>query len=348
MSLCTFSALGAAAFAGSPPAPGFKALESGSAKPANGRVWWITVDGGVLYMCGTFNTTYNSNTRTYVATYTIATGAWAVLGNGYLAGTDMRQIAVHNGVVYVAGNFTSVEIVGKSTLTTSALARYTIGTDTWSAIGSGVSPSNTYGRGVVVDSTGTYLYFLCSGISTMNGTATGQMTRIQLSNNAVTNMSSGYVTNCDGLGISASDEVFALTPATGVIKWSGSSWAALGGGTPNNLAAYGIAFGPGGSTLVGYGGAVWYSADGATGWTELGTSSGSFYGVAIDPDSGTLYSSAGQNNTPVRVWSGSAWDTLATVTGYVRAYGFSGGRMYVGGSFTVIGGLTTTNTSVYY
>lgn len=334
--------------------PGFKALGTNTApKPLNGRIWSSVEENGVIYTCGTFSITNpsNSQTRRYVAAYTVETNTWSVLGNGYFVGTDLRQVFVRNGVVYVAGNFTAIEI-GGSTLAASALVRYTISTGVWSIIGTGVSPSSgVYGRGVVVDSSATYLYFTATGMTSINGTSVTNIARITLSNNAVSAMTSNFpgVGLVDGLEITNSNVVYILTTQSGALYWSGTSWTTLGTGPPTNVSAYSIAFGPGGSTLVGYNNVVWYSADGSTGWLALGSSSGVFFCVAIDPVTGTLYSAATVASAPVRVWSGSTWTTFGAVSGgYVRTIIFSNQRMYLTGSYTTIGGITTTNAAAYY
>ena len=335
-----------------PLLPGFKALGTNTfPKPINGRVWSIASANGVIYMCGTFSTTYNSNTRSYVAAYTVATNTWSVLGNGYFNGTDLRQVAVANGIVYVAGSFTSVEIVSKTTLTVAAFVRYNISTDTWSTIGNGVAPNTTYGRGVVVDSSATYLYYIASLMSSFNGTAATNAVRVTLSNDAVVSLTSGFPGGvADEIQIDSNNVPYISTTNNGVLKLNTSTltWTTVGSGPPTNVAAYGIAFGPGGSTLLGFNNAVWYSANGSTGWTALGTSSGPFYGVAIHPTTGALYSASASANSPVRVWNGSAWVTFAAVSGYVRSIHFNNDRIYFGGPYNAIGGFTTTNAAVYF
>jgi hypothetical protein len=337
--------------------PGFKALGTNALpKPMNNRVWSIASANGVIYMCGLFSTTYNSNTRCYVAAYTVATDTWSVLGNGYFNGTDLRQVAVANGIVYVAGSFTSVEIVGKTTLSVAAFVRYNISTDTWSTIGDGVLPinTNTYGRGVVVDSSATYLYFIASGgMTSFNGTSATNAVQVTLSNNTVISLYSGFpgAGIADEIQINSSNVPYISTTNTGVLKLDTLTltWTTIGSGPPTNAAAYGIAFGPNGSTLLGFQNAVWYSANGSTGWTALGTSSGVFNCVAIHPTTGVLYSATVTPNTPVRVWNGSAWNTFATVTGgYMRSIHFNNNRIYFGGVFSAVNGVTSDNAIVYY
>jgi hypothetical protein len=328
-------------------APGFKALGVNEIpKPTNGRIWSSCIEGGVIYTCGLFTTAFNSVQRRYVAAYTIATDSWSVLGNGYFVGTDLRQVVVHNGVVYVAGGFTSI-LVGGNTIAASGLAQYDINSQVWS--GTGVAPSTgVFGRGVVVDSSGTYLYFTASGMTSFNGTSVTGIARVTLANNAVSGMTSNYPTGTvDGLAVSG-DVVYILNDNNGVFKWTGSTWTSLGAGLPTTF-PYSIAFGPGGSTLIGYNNAVWYSADGSTGWSQLGTSSGAFYCTEIDPVTGAIYSAAAVANAPVRLWNGSSWTTFCTVTGgYVRDILFDNQRLYFFGLYTAIGGLTTTNSAGYY
>lgn len=352
MPLCVIASVNT--YAIQPLLPGFKELGTNTLpKPiSGGRVWSIASANGVIYMCGTFSTTYNSNVRRYVAAYTVDTDTWSVLGNGYFNGGDLRQVTVANGIVYVAGGFTSVEIVGNPTLAVTALVRYNISTDTWSTIGTGVAPTTTFGRGVVVDSSATYLYFIASSMTSFNGTSATNAVRVTLSNNAVTSLNSGITSGiADEIQINSSNVPYISTTNTGVLKLNTStlSWTTVGSGPPTNTSSYGIAFGPNGSTLVGFSDAVWYSANGSTGWTKLGTSSGPYYGVAIHPTTGALYSASVASNTPVRVWNGSAWVTFAAVSGgYVRSIHFNDDRIYFGGAYTAIGGVTSTNAAVYF
>ena len=340
---------------GTIPVTGFKALGTDtSPKPLNNRVWSIASTNGVIYMCGLFSTIYNSNTRCYVATYTVDTDTWSVLGNGYFNGTDLSQVFVANGIVYVAGSFSSVEIVGKPTLSVAAFVRYNISTNTWSTIGTGAAPisTDTFGRGVVVDSSSTYMYFIGSGTMTsFNGTSATKAVRVTLSNDAVVSLTSGFPGGvADEIQIDSNNVPYISTTNNGVLKLNTSTltWTTVGSGPPTNVAAYGIAFGPGGSTLLGFNNAVWYSANGSTGWSALGTSSGPFYGVAIHPTTGALYSASASANSPVRVWNGSAWVTFAAVSGYVRSIHFNNDRIYFGGPYNAIGGFTTTNAAVYF
>lgn len=338
--------------------PGFKTLGANTfPKPLNNRIWSIASANGVIYTCGLFSTTYNSNTRCYVAAYTVATDTWSVLGNGYFNGTDLRQVFVANGIVYVAGSFSSVEIVGKTTLNAAALVRYNISTDTWSTLGTGAAPisATTYGRGVVVDSSFTYLYLICGGgaMTSFNGTSATTAVRVTLSNNAVVALTSGFpgAGFADEIQIDSSNVPYIATTNTGVLKLNTSTltWTTIGSGPPTNASAQSIAFGQGGSTILGFQNAVWYSANGSTGWTTLGTSSGAMYCVAIHPTTGVLYSASASTNAPVRTWNGSAWVTFAEVVdGYVRSIRFINDRIYFGGLFSSIGGVSNSMTAVYY
>ncbi len=310
--------------------PGYKAIGS---TLSGGRIWSMAQFGTVIYMVGQFKTTYLTVSRCYVGTYDTATGAWGILGNGYFVGTgvDLREVCVDvNGVVYICGgNFTSILVDGGSTITTNNLARYNPSTSTWSGFGTGL---NAYGRGVLVDSTATYLYVL-GDFTAINGTSVTNMARITLSNSTISACNTNFF-GSDGLRM-YDNTVYALTNANGIMRYNTttSAWETIGtGGT--SAKCYGAGFDSAGNILAGGENWVQYYTYSTNTWATLGTSTGSMLECCIDPN-GTLYSTALQTGL-IRTWSGTAWTTVGIVDGYVKNIRNYNGRNYFSGSFSKI------------
>jgi hypothetical protein len=158
-------------------------------------------------------------------------------------------------------------------------------------------------------------------------------------------------------------------PASGIVKWNGRSWSALGTGLTNS---------PGGALVVTaivlngtdvYVGGEFAMAGGVTvnnvakwdgnSWSALGTGVTNTAGTrtrvyAMKMIGGDLYvggaftSAGGVSATNIARWDGTSWSALGTgVTrnenSYILAMAASGSDLYVGGRFMTAGGTNATN-----
>jgi hypothetical protein len=148
------------------------------------------------------------------------------------------------------------------------------------------------------------------------------------------------------------------TLATGVAKWNGSSWSALGSGAPS---VYALALS--GNTLYAGG---WFTTAGGTNasyiaqwdgtnWAPLGSGMGPLngyvYALAVSGPNlyaGGYFSTAGGIAAQrVAKWDGSNWSALGSGMGgnprSVLALAVSGTNLYAGGYFTTAGDIDATN-----
>ena len=145
-----------------------------------------------------------------------------------------------------------------------------------------------------------------------------------------------------------------------IAKWNGSAWSSVTGASVANNAVSKLAFGPDGTLYAGglftsIGGvaaariAKW---DGTT-WSVMGSgSANSVEGIAISP-AGRVYIGGDTNSDAVEevaYWTGSAWTIVGAVapaeTIGALAFGLDG-TLYVGGTFTQIGGVAAAKIAKY-
>jgi len=138
------------------------------------------------------------------------------------------------------------------------------------------------------------------------------------------------------------------TTANRVAMWNGTAWAAVGTGMNSDV--YALALDATGL----YAGGYFTTAGGITAshiakwngttWSAVGAgfSTGWVNALAFD-GAGNLYA-GGYFTGYVSKWNGTSWSALGTgVNGGVYALAYSGGSLYVGGSFSLAGGATASN-----
>jgi hypothetical protein len=108
-------------------------LGTGSANGVGGTVTALTAHAGKVYVGGGF-TTAGGSTANRVAVWDIATQTWSSLGTGDENGVDdsVGAFAVHDGKLYVGGDFTTAGGVSAN-----RVAVWDIATQTWSSLGTG-------------------------------------------------------------------------------------------------------------------------------------------------------------------------------------------------------------------
>ena len=286
--------------------------------PLSGQVNAVAVSGGTVYAGGEFSYAGGSVVNN-IAQWNGS--GWSALGLGL--NYEVFALAVSGGTVYAGGEFTTA---GGNPA--NSIAQWN-GTN-WSPLGSGISGGYEYGP---------IVYALAVSGSTV--------------------YAGGYFATAGGI------------KATNIAQWNGSSWSALGSGISSEDPDYYIpwvsALAVSGGTL--YAGGVFTTAGGSaanniakwngSSWSALGSgmsgagSDGEGPWVeALAVSGGTLYAggdftTAGGNPANyIAQWNGSSWSPLGSgITGagydgylYVQALAVSGGTLYAGGDFMVVGG----------
>lgn len=318
-------------------------LSQGTSLPVSALV----VNGNDLYAGGDFQAA-GGVIADGIAKWDGAT--WSAIGHG-LSGV-VNAVAVSGSSIYVGG--ASILIDGVSA---NSIARWD-GTS-WSALGSGlngvvdamaVSGSDIYVGGAftiaggvsakgIARWNGANWSALGSGISNCLGFCPPTVRTIAISGNSV------YV----GGAFATAGGV----PASGIARWDGSGWAALGSGV--NQAVFAIAVS--GSDL--YVGGLFTMAGGlpmnhiakwnGANWSALGAGiDGGVFALAasgIDLYVGGQFKTAGSvAANDIARWNGQEWFALGSglsldeFPGYVLAIAVTGCDVYVGGVFSLAGG----------
>lgn len=317
----------------------------------------LVIAQGDLYVCGTF-TTAGGVTVNRVARWNGTT--WSALGSG-TPGTDGEVdniVAVGDSVLYAGGNFTAAGGV-----TASSIAKYSIASDSWSALGGGL---NGIVYGICADGNSLYVSgdFTTAGIVSANRIAKWDMNSASWSN-------LGDGLNNTGWQIAVAEGIvyvggFFTTAgkgsAYGVASWDGTQWSALStsggngsvGGAVQAIAVRGDSVFVGGDFRTAGSSpalniAVWDKSTGQ--WSALDNTP-TFEGVdgpvytILPVASGDVYiggsfSHAGNKsaNNIVKWNPSTGWSAIGTGTdGTVQGMTLVASNLYVCGSFTHAGG----------
>lgn len=240
-------------------------------------------------------------------------GTWQKLGTAPNAALRSCAIDPVTGDIYVSGAFTSIGGVSAT-----GVAKYTISTGAWSALGTGFGGASTYASAIVFGPNG-YPYFT-GNFTTANGVTVNSITYWNGSTFVALGGTPGLGSAGQAIAFDSSGNLYVgggFTTAGGsaanrVAKWDGSTWSALStgfsAGTVNALA-----FGPngylyaGGSSLNPTSVAYWNG----TAWASIGGPSPvngpAFYvgpgGLIYAGGSGVLYK-----------WNGTQWITVYSVS----------------------------------
>ncbi len=275
--------------------------------------WGLVVAGGNLYVAGGFATA-GGTTVNNIAMWNGT--VWSALGSGTPGTNDVvYDIAVSGDtVLYVGGGFTQA---GGSAA--SKVARYSIATDSWSALGGGINGS--YVIGVAIDGNNLYVGgdFTTAGIVSANMIAKWDIS----------------TSSWSGLGAGLNGYVYRVAISAGTV-YAGGYFTQAG-----TRSAYGVA-----------------SWDGTT-WSPLslaggkGSVGGGVSAIAVRGDSvfiGGSFETAGTSpalniaiwNRTTGEWSSlDATPTLEGVNGEVLTIlPVATGDVYIGGSFSQAGSVT--------
>ncbi len=328
----------------------------GTGLNSQGDFGLVTV-GGNLYVGGTF-TTAGGTTVDHIASWNGT--IWSALGSG-TPGTngEVVDIAVcGDSVLYVGGNFTQA---GGSPA--SYVAKYSIATDSWSALGGGV---NGVAYGLSVDGDNLYV---SGGFSTAGIVSASNVAKWTISSSSWSALGAGV--NSYAYSVMATGGIVYVggffteagtSSAYAVASWDGTNWSALTpsggngsvGGSVNAIAVRGDSVFVGGSfptagTSPALNIAVWDKATGQ--WSALDNTpnaegvDGSVYSI-LPTATGDVYiagSFTHAGTTPANYivkWNPSAgWSALGSGTdGTVYGMAMVSSNLYICGSFTHAGG----------
>jgi hypothetical protein len=345
---------------------GWQAFGSGVTGPSNPLVEAIEYDGTNLFVGGVFTQAGGVN-ATNVARWNGT--SWSAMGSGFNG--PITALARYGGYVYAGGNFTN------GTLGITNLAKWDGAA--WSAVGTG---ANQIVHDLLTD--GTNLY--AGGQFTLiNDVAVDRIAEFDGASWQPLGVGIEGFGEGSGFGVykMAFDANYTLyaagnfnqaggVGASHVAGWNGANWFALGATTSKgmthfdgdvqallddgtNLYAGGL-FTEAGSNIVDgvaeWDGTNWY----ALGIAEPGLIPGPFspQGKAFTEAPGGLYvggNFTGIGGTAARyiaLWDGANWDNLGDADAIVHALAYDGTFVWVGGSFTNIGGGPSPGLAAYY
>ncbi len=327
----------------------------------NGGVQGLGASGTDLYAIGNF-TTIGGTSANNVARWNGS--AWSALGNGLLLNTaEQMSITASGADVYPVGNFLGAGTVGAADVahwdgSTWSIPNTTPGAgiagvaNLYKSVRSLASASNgdVYAGGIF-DGAGDQL---ASGIARWNGVSWaplgGGLTGVHTFLSGVTH---GWAQSLAFVGtdlIAGGDFTAAGgVPANNIARWNGTTWSALGTGTPNGiinaLAVIGSDVYAGGDFVTAgvvrvnrvakWNGAAWLGVG-----TGMNATVHALTVIGSDLYAGGDFTTAdGAPANRIAKWDGASWSALGTgINGTVNALASIGSDLYAAGNFSNAGG----------
>ena len=321
------------------------------ATPLNNYVQTMVKNGGYLYVGGWFTNAGGNPNADYIARWDGT--SWSALGTGLNSGVS--SIVFDGTTLYASGDFTNAG----GDPNADYIAKWD-GTS-WSAVTT--SPLNDFVETIAINGTDLYAggYFSNAGgdpnadyIAKWNGTAWSALGTIQPATNPIDTILTITIMNGNVYVGGGFTNAGGDPNADYVAKWDGTAWSALG---PTPLSAKVRVLTPSGTKL--YAGGDFHDAgndpnadfiawwDGSS-WSALGTGiNGSVTSIIV---SGTTVYAAGaliqlgmDESNSIAKWDGTNWSALsyhlnALNTGVIYAVVVDGLDVYIGGSFSNMGG----------
>ena len=221
--------------------------------------------------------------------------------------------SIHN-VLYVGGQFTSAGGV-----TVNNIAKWTVSTSTWSALGSGMS---TTVYGLTFDSTNNVLY-AGGNFTTAGGVTVNNIAKWTVSTSTWSALGSGNPGTVIALAFDSTNNVL----------YAGGTFTTAGGVTANRIAKWTV---------------------NSSAWSALGSGiSSTVYGLTFNSTNNVLYAvgnfatAGGVTANNIAKWNGTTWSALTynSISGINAiatslALDSTNNLLYVGGQFTSAGGVT--------
>jgi gliding motility-associated-like protein len=319
----------------------------------NGYIYAIAVSGNNIYVGGDFTKANNVAGFNGIACWNTTSNTWSTLGTG-VAGSNKTvyslTVDAANNLLYVGGEFTSVNGTGANNI-----ASYGLGTSTWAALGSGAtgaavgnSPPGAVAGVYALTKCGSKLY-AGGRFTTMNGAAANSVaawdgaTWSTLSGGGQIGVGTTTIVNPANVASAVWDApVMALTN-DGTTVYVGGDFNKVNNATGcNNIAAWNT----GSSTWSTMGAGLTWPGSGSTATDNTFGDQANVYALTMyngNVIAGGDFMKAGTvggANTSLFVasWNGSAWSALSTNCGGatesdVFALTVSNGLLYAGGQF---------------
>ncbi len=313
----------------------------------------IYVSGNTFYLGGDFQLAGGVGARN-IATLTDGT-TWGTPFPGTGVDAQVNAIAVSGTDVYVGGTF-----ITAGSVTANRIAKWNGVTQTWSALGSGISGFNTdnssiSGLGVVgnkVYAGGTFSTIggiSANNIAVWNGTTWAPL------GSGLNGRVFAMVTKGDDVYVGGDFTTAGGVAAPRIAKWNGTAWSGLNSSTlPNSVVS--MAF-MGNDLYVGIptttiANAAYFSKYDGINWTSLGADLGDRGVSSVAVIGSDVFVSGGFTTigsltvNRVAKWNGSSWSALGNGLP-AGGFGISGARLAVDGTdlvavgdFTVASGGT--------
>jgi hypothetical protein len=324
----------------------------------SGAVLALGVSGDDLYVGGAFDTVYNgpgsSIQARSIARWNTLTNTWSAVGGGINGG--ILDLAIGDDSVYVGGYIGGAINSDHSTVNARNIARWNLSTNTWAALGDGsdTSGNGTLGpvNGIAVKGNEVYVIggfaTVCS--SAANCISANYISRWDKLTNTWSALGAGSGPTGNGLNASGVNDVVVFgndvyvcgaimgaynsasssVVTSGIARWNGSSWFALGGG----------------ASASGQGLSSNYSVP--LGMAVINTDLFVAGGISTANNSESEHVAV----NGIAKWNGSSWSALGSGLVsppyiYGAALAATATHLYVGSAFTYAGGNITANFGRY-
>lgn len=295
-----------------------------------GVVYALAVTGTTVYVGGAFTMAGNVPALN-IAKWDSDTGTWSALGGGL--NFPVYAIAVKGDDVYVGGDFTETG----DGLRVNRIAKWDSTSDTWSALSMGVGGSSFGVRAIAVSGSDVYVGGIFSqaiGVPGTSGIAKWDGTRWSALGSGICSLSPAVCGDVRAIVVSGTDvyvggsfpAIFDPTlnrnlTVNSIAKWNGTSWSALGSGlSPVAGAVCGYTIGCVVQALAVSGDDV-------------------YVGGLFTTVGGVPLNSIARWDTKSSTWSALGSGVAVGYGPFVYALAVAGEGVYVGGNFTMAGGV---------
>jgi len=300
----------------------------------------VLLYGGTLYIGGNFTNVDNNPNANYIARW--IGNKWVEMGTGGMNNQVCALAVDGSNNIYAGGYFTTAGGVSAS-----HIARWSISTSTWYAMGTGAS-----GNVWSIATSGTNIYitggFTTAGGITVNNVAKWNGTAWSALGTSINNNGWGIVTSGANVYVGGSFTTAGGVSANRVAMYNGTTWSALGTGLNNSVSAIAVS---GANIYVGgsfttAGGlsanrvAMW---NGIT-WSALGTGAdNTVLSIAVSGTNvyigGMFLNAGGVSASRIAMWNGTTWAQVGSgLNNNVNTVFVSGTDVYAGGDFVDAGG----------
>lgn len=279
------------------------------------------------------------------------TGLWKTMSTGVAGGIVRTIVPAPDGTIYIGGDFTSAGGVAN----TARIARYNPTSNTFSALGTGISTGSVWS--MAFDAGGANLYV--GGTFTGAGGVANTRFIARWNGSSWQAMGTGTTGGTGVTSVALAGTLVAIggsfsSPGTNLAFWNTNSGTWIS--ATANGAVYALLYDNAGNLYVGGSFTIVQgvpatnvarlASTAAVTSMNLGNSGETVRTFALGSD-GTLYAggvfTTGDGGTNIAAWNGSAWHSLGTGTNnQVNDLAFApDGVLWVAGGFTTAGGLNS-------